>query len=242
MRENTAIIYELSADFYDLIYAWKDYASEAQRIRTVLAEFGIHRGARVVEAACGTGSYLAELQEYFELSGFDLSDEMLRLARTKVPGVSLFKSDMAAFELERPVDALLCLFSAIGYIYPLARLRQLSECFYRNLLPGGLVLIDPWIEPSAALDGQEATQTYSSDELTLSRTGTLRVDGRLSHVDFEWRVERPSGVEHFKDAHSLYLYTKEEISGAFDEAGFETQWHEVSLMPGRNLLVARKRP
>src|SRR5438105_138382 len=98
-------MYGARAEYYDPIYHWKDYAADAVRIRAILAAEGVADGARIIEAACGTGSYLARLRDRYEVSGFDLSEDMLAIARRKLPGVALFRADMAEFAVERPADA-----------------------------------------------------------------------------------------------------------------------------------------
>ena len=140
MNQDEQALYRRFAHLYDRIYDWKDYAAEAERVRTALLGAGVREGGRVVEAACGTGSYLVHLNDWYEVSGFDLNPAVLEVARKKIPKVHLFEADMADFELTRPVDAIVCLFSSIGYV-PLGEpLRAVAESFYRNVLPGGVVL------------------------------------------------------------------------------------------------------
>lgn len=233
-------LYGRRADLYDRIYHWKDYAKEAEVIHTLLRESGVREGGRVCEAACGTGSYLVHLRDWYEASGCDLNPATLEVARQKVPDVDLFESDMAHLSLKRPVDAILCLFSSIGYVYPEERLRTTAQAFYDNLLPGGVAVVEPWLSPEAGADGHFAQQTYESETLKLCRAGVHRVDGRRSHLAFHWLVTSAQGVEHFVDEHTLWMYTRAEMVDAFETAGFEVSWRDEGLMPGRGLLVATR--
>jgi ubiquinone/menaquinone biosynthesis C-methylase UbiE len=111
------VLYRDRAILYDLIYHWKDYTKEARRVRDLLHAEDIRDGSRVLEAACGTGTYMQHLGEWFDVAGFDLYDEMLTIAREKLPaGTTLFQADMTDFAVERSFDALLCLFSSIVYV------------------------------------------------------------------------------------------------------------------------------
>ena len=66
-------MYEERAALYDAIYHWKRYEEESAALHALLASEGVDDGARVLEAACGTGSYLVHLAARYAVSGFDLS-------------------------------------------------------------------------------------------------------------------------------------------------------------------------
>ena len=136
-------MYGKRADLYDRIYHWKDYAAEAARLRAVLRAAGVADGARVVEAACGTGSYLAHLSKWYAVEGIDLAAGALAFARKKAPRARLRKADMRDFALSRPADAVVCLFSSWGYLRPGADRRRAAACFARAVRPGGVVVVDP---------------------------------------------------------------------------------------------------
>lgn len=54
-------MYGARAALYDVLYSFKDYAAEAAAVRERLAARGGPEGARVLEAACGTGEHLRHL-------------------------------------------------------------------------------------------------------------------------------------------------------------------------------------
>ncbi|PHH92285.1 hypothetical protein CDD83_8099 [Cordyceps sp. RAO-2017] len=67
--------------------------------------------ASVLDVGCGPGgpaSYLAKLG--FEMTGFDVSQNMVDTCRKNVPG-NFFKEDMAAFSPKKPFDAIVALYS-----------------------------------------------------------------------------------------------------------------------------------
>ena len=158
------------AEWYDRIYHWKDYPTEAAGLVEVLAEEGIGERARVLEVACGTGSFLAPLSTHYEIAGLDRSSELLAIAAGKVPGAPLTCGDMRAFEVDRPFDALLCLFSSIGYLRDESELAATVACFAAALRPGGVLLIEPWLDPSDFRPGHAALDVWRGDDLHLARS------------------------------------------------------------------------
>lgn len=239
-------MYGERAELYDPIYHWKDYAAEAARVSALLAELGIADGSRVLEAACGTGSHLVHLQHRYRVSGFDLSDGMVAVARAKLPAeaeVELFRADMADFAVPAPFDALLCLFSSIGYVHPEPRLRAAASCFARAVRPGGAIIIEPWLAPGVYQPGRLTMQTYDGPDLKLSRACISAQEGELAVMDFHWLVARKGAreVEHFVDRHELWLCPIERMQAIFEEAGFETRIAPDGLAAQRGLLLGRRR-
>ena len=235
-------MYGSRAELYDPIYHWKDYAAEAERLAAILGELGVADGARVLEAACGTGSHMARLAGRYRLTGFDRSAAMLEQARAKLPQAELFRADMADFRVAEPFDALLCLFSAIGYVYPEERLGRAAQAFAAAVRPGGGLVIEPWLTPETATQGKAALHSYDSEELKLARMVVTEIEGRLVRLDFHWLVARPGRpVTRFLDRHELWLYTHEEMLAAFEAAGFELRFEPDGLMPGRGLWLGTRR-
>ncbi|MGD0250923.1 MAG: methyltransferase domain-containing protein, partial [Thermoplasmata archaeon] len=72
--------YRLSADVYDRVYAWKDYAAEAVRIRQLVRRYGPTDAHALLDVACGTGEHLRFLGRWYRVTGLDSSSAMLSFA------------------------------------------------------------------------------------------------------------------------------------------------------------------
>lgn len=234
-------IYGQRAELYDRIYHWKDYAGEAARVRALLQAEGVPDAARLLDAACGTGSHLQHLQRWYEVAGFDGSQEMLAVARRKLTGVPLWQSDLRALGVERPFQAVVCLFSSIGYLQGEAALREGARALAGALAPGGVLLVEPWFTPQQWQAGRPHLSHYSSPELCLARATVAEREGDLSINVMHWLVAaegRP--VEHWTERHALWLCPHETLLRAFQEAGLRARLEPEGLMPDRGLLVARR--
>ncbi len=106
--------YARSARFYDLIYSWKDYTTEAKIIEAIIDQHN-PRAISLLDVACGTGEHLKFLDR-FARAGLDNNPEFVALARQKLPDVPIYLADMTAFDLGCRFDVITCLFSAIGYL------------------------------------------------------------------------------------------------------------------------------
>lgn len=238
----TDSMYGDHAHLYDPMYAWKDYEAEAEALRAVLVSEGVSEGSRLLEAAVGTGGHLRHLARHFEVAGFDLNAGMIAVARTKLPSCRLWVADMRAFEVEAPVDALICLFSSIGYLTDQAQLEQAAARFHAALRPGGLLVIEPWLTPEQWRDGHPSLQTYDSPDLKLARGTVGRREGELSVLDMHWLVVRPGQpVEHFVDQHRVWLCPRDQMRQIFEAAGFDLRFEDPGLPRGRGLFIGKRR-
>ena len=73
------------AKYYDLIYSWKDYRKEADKIKSLIKKHKKSDGHDLLEVACGTGKHLPYLIESFSIFATDLNKTMLSVAEKLLP-------------------------------------------------------------------------------------------------------------------------------------------------------------
>ena len=225
-------VFSRSARIYDAIYASiRDYPREAAELDRLIQEK--RPGARtLLDVACGTGAHLAHLAGY-EVEGLDLDPEMLAVARERLPEVPFHEGDMADFDLGKRFDAVVCMFSSIGYVRTEERLRSALASMARHLEPGGVLVVEPWLSPEVWLDRHVAAVFVDEPELKIARMNVAR----LSMFEFEYLVGTPDGIERFSEPHDLGLFTVDQYLEAFRAAGLEAA-HDPEGPMGRGLYIA----
>jgi SAM-dependent methyltransferase len=230
-----------TAELYDLIYGqFKDYVGESRRIAALLE--GVHPGARrLLDVACGTGEHARVLaaEHGYAVDGLDLEPELVRIARSKNPGGQFFCADMVDFQLERRYDAVLCLFSSIGYVKTLENVRRTLESFRRLLAPGGVVIVEPWFEPGQWRAGGVFVKTAEAEGIHVCRMSHSTVRDGASVLEFQYLIGRAGRIEHRREVHELGLFTAQEMQRCFAEAGLAVVEHDPEGLTGRGLFVAR---
>src|SRR3954452_22491707 len=108
-------MFNRSADIYDAVYAFKDYAGEAARLRELI-ERRSPGASSLLDVACGTGRHLEELGRWYEVEGLDIEADLVKVARDRLDGVRVHEADMVGFDLGKNFDVVICLFSSIGYV------------------------------------------------------------------------------------------------------------------------------
>ncbi len=229
-----------SAELYDLIYSsFKDYSQEAGQIAALLKK--VHPGCRtLLDVACGTGehAHLLATQHGFAVDGIDLDPAFVRIAKAKHPGGQFHRADMVTFHLGRRYDAVLCLFSSIGYVRTLANVRRALACFREHLAPDGVVILEPWFAPEVAEHGRTETRSVDGPGLRVVRVSRTEIQGRVSRVHFDYEIHGSAGVRHASEVHELGLFTTDEMLRSFEASGLTAQYDPQGLT-GRGLFVAR---
>jgi SAM-dependent methyltransferase len=228
-------VFSRSARIYDAVYASiRDYPREAAELDRLIQER--RPGARtMLDVACGTGAHLEHLTGY-EAEGLDLDPEMLAVARERLPNVRFHQGDMTDFDLGTRFDAVVCMFSSIGYVGTEDGLRSAIAAMARHLGPGGVLVIEPWLTPEVWLDRHVGAVFVDEPELKIARMNIGRREGNVSIFEFEYLVGTPDGVEQFSERHELGLFTVEQHLDAFRSAGLEVE-HDTEGPMGRGLYV-----
>jgi SAM-dependent methyltransferase len=231
-------VFTRSEEFYDAVYSWKDYDAESERLHALIEE-RVPGAKTLLDVACGTGTHLARLAQWYEVEGVDLDPEMIALARRKVPDVPLHTGDMLSLDVGRRFDAVTCLFSSIGYAGTVERVRQAVAAMASHLEPGGVLIVEPWFTPETWQSGRPHLLAIDEPDLKIARVNLAEQEGRLSILNFTYVVGTPEGVEVFTERHEAVLVTDDEYREAFAAAGLEVERDEQGLM-GRGLWIGRR--
>ena len=219
------MLYKGLAKYYDLVYSIKDYKKESERIRKLIKKYNKSKGSRVLEFACGTGIHAKYLSRYFpNYVGFDINEEVLRIARKRASGVLFKKGDMVTAKIDGKFDVVLCLFSSIGYVKTYPRLKKTLKSFYENLNPGGVLIFEPWFTKSDYHVGTPHSLLYNSKDIKIARLDVFKRKGNVSVFDMHFLVaERGKGTKHFVDRHELGLFEPEKTLRIMRDVGFDAR-------------------
>jgi len=234
-------MYSKSQKYYDEIYAsmGKDYPAEANKARKFIQKYKLSNGNRLLDIGCGTGIHANLFSKNYQVEGLDIDPKMLSVARRKYPKIKFQQGDMVNFQLKSKFDIIVCLFSAIGYVKTKARLQKTIKNMFQHLLPGGVVLVEPWFTPSQWHPGRVFTTEVNKPDLSIIRMSLSSQKGSLSILEFQYLIGTSKGIERDTEFLELGLFSKKEYLEAFRAAGLKVV-HDTEGVDGRGLYIGIK--
>ncbi|MDY6918165.1 MAG: class I SAM-dependent methyltransferase [Chloroflexota bacterium] len=153
--------------YSDLAWLWpiisppQDYVEETERLcRTIQDRSRIEVGS-LLHLGCGAGNNDYTLKEHFEVTGVDLSEDMLGMARWLNPQVAYAQGDMRTVRLGRSFDAVMLL-DSVGYMLTEDDLRAAFATAFAHLNPRGLFLTVAEISAERFQQNETLCSTHAS--------------------------------------------------------------------------------
>lgn len=210
--------YDAFAPAYDDFNQGYMYERWTGRLLEKAEEAGLG-GKRLLDVACGTGlSFVALLEQGWQVTGCDISPAMLDLARARAgAAATLLGADMRALPDLGEFDLIWSLNDSLNYLLSPAELEAALAGMRRNLAPGGVVLFD--------VNTLTTYRTFFSIEHVVEANGRRLVwKGQMSPAEIELgsineaRFEAEgegSGVEVHRQRH----FPEAEVRAALEAAG-----------------------
>ena len=223
--------------YYDLLYADKDYAAEADYVARALGS-----ARSVLELGSGTGRHGRLLAQHgFDVLGVELSAEMAAEAqargRAAAGGSGSFAcevGDLRSFRAARTFDAVISLFHVISYQTGNDDLAAAFATAAEHLGPGGLFLFDVWHGPAVLAQHPERRTKEAADAARrVRRTATPTLDTNASTVRVDYDVtcvDLATGeTARFGEEHLMRYLFPTEVGFLAAAAGFEQVGSEEFL-------------
>lgn len=231
-------MFHKTAALYDLIYHWKDYRAESDKLHQIIQQH-LPTAQTLLDVGCGSGKHLEQLHAHYRCEGLDLDAELLRIAQKRLPDVPLHQGDMLDFDLGRTFDVVICLFGSVGYMQTYARAEAAVANMARHVAPGGLLIVEPFLFMEDFTPGRITLQTAEVPGMSIARMTVSRIENESAYFTFNYLVGTAAGVQHLDEEHILGVFTKQQYSDTLRTQGLDVAFDEDGLM-GRGLFVGTK--
>lgn len=218
----------------------KDWEGEAADVVRIVRE--LRPGAlSLLDVACGTGAHLETFHTAFaHVEGVEVAQAMRERARRRLPGVPIHDGDMRHLSLGRTFDAVTCLFTAINFLPTVEDMRTAVAAMAGHLVPGGVLVIEPWWFPETFLDGYVGGDLLRDDGRVVARVSRSVRQGNATRMEERWVVADASGFRTFDEVGFLALFAREDYLAAYQDAGCTVEYRP-GWLTGRGLFVGVKR-
>ena len=208
------------AYLYDLFHFSKNYQMEVQSILKLLQLYNIN-GLTGFDFGCGTGSHaLAFLEHGIYVDGYDLSEDMVGIARAKTSKLK-FSSNFADFG--STYSFTYSLFDVLSYQITEADARDLISRLFEKTSSGGVTLIDSWnregVKASQPLENSRSVST--PDGVVIRKVSPREVvSENIYELDISLYFASTNEVLQ-NSVHSLRAWSPTEVMGIMGEVGFK---------------------
>ena len=215
--------YHALAASYDRLTNDVNYRDTVEFYRQIMDREDV-KPRTAVDLACGTGSVALILAEMgLEVTGVDMSEEMLTVAMDKVsemdyPPMFVCQS-LQELSIPRGVDLAVCALDSLDYITNPDDCREAIRRIYRALNPGGIFIFDVNTpEKLRAMDGQVFLD--EDDDVYCVWRGEFDKDTNICSYGMDL-FQRQGSVWHRSfEEHREYAYSQEQLTEYLRGAGF----------------------
>lgn len=202
--------YESIARYYDRIFP----VGRAQL--NLLLELTGPESNRVLDVACGTGSYSRELLlQGHEVVAIDNDPIMVQLAREKTPGLDVRLVPMEALDsIEGGFDVIFCIGNSLAHLEGQAAVETFIQDAYHLLHTDGSLLIQIVNYDRILNHDITGLPTIDHNDIVFERHYHIGDD----LIDFHSYLETEEGK--YENHQTLYPVLTEDLLDAFEKAGF----------------------
>lgn len=209
------------ADYYDLVMADFDYRDLVDYLDDLIVLSGGKR-TDVLDLGCGTAEELVYFMQLgYKISGLDMSSDMLRRAKQKLPFANFYNEDMTNFKLDVKFDNVISTFDSVNYITDEKKLFDMFKCSYDVLNTGGYFLFD-FNTAYGIINEWNGVKFEEGDGYKMVYESEIDYDKMITDTKIHFFIkEENETYRHFHEIHREKGYTKERISELLVEAGFK---------------------
>lgn len=220
-------MYESFAYLYDQFMSdvpykdWVDYIEKIWEKHDLKPEL-------VLDLACGTGSVTIELAKRgYDMTGVDLSFEMLDVARMKTAEAGLgsvlyLQQDMREFELYGTVNSIVCICDSLNYLLEEEDVEETIGWMDNYLHPGGLLIFD--VNTHYKYKEKLGTGTFTDvrEDCAYIWENHYDEEEQVNTYDLTLFNEEESGLyRRYEEEHYQRAYDIDFLMKAIDKAGLE---------------------
>jgi len=237
----------ISADrrrmYGDLAWIWpiisppEEYVEETEEYIRLIKEHARIPVGKVLNLGCGGGHNDYTLARYFDVTGVDISPDMLALARELNPQVTYVSGDMRSVRLGQGFDAV-TVFDSITYMRTAESLKAAFLTAFSHLRPGGVFVttVEESKETFVQNHTRHLTRKRGEVEITLVENDyDPNPDDTCIEANFIYLIRRRGELTLETDCHLLGLFEMKTWIDTMMAAGLEvfTRKSETADPEGR---------
>lgn len=206
-----------STPWYKILYRHRDVEDAAELVLPLIRKGKLRPGHTVLDLGCGRGRHAAIFaREGMVVTGIDLSKASIEEAARKVHEAHFEVHDIREPYATEDFDAVVCLFTSLGYTNDRTDDRKAVAAAAYALKPGGIFVLD-------LLNGKVVARELVPSENMVIDDVHFRIERLLEGTDIVKRIHVQHGeqIEEFEER--VHAWSLPEIISMIQEAGLELE-------------------
>ncbi len=217
--------------YHDLSWIWpivsppEDYVEETESFCRIIKEHAKIEVKTLLHLGCGGGRNDYTFKRHFDVTGVDISEEMLEIAKELNPEVSYISGDMRSIKLEKTFDAVAA-FDSINYMTSEKDLRHTFQTAILHLRPGGVFLTIVEEDRERFKQHRTIASTHSRGDVHITFIeNSFDPDPTDTHFEmtFIYLVRKRGLLEVHPDSHLWGLFSIGTWKDLLEETGFQVK-------------------
>lgn len=213
--------------YYDGLTKNVEYKKRAEFFDSLIQKHCTSGGKYIVDLACGTGSLSEEMFKLgYDVSGIDLSEEMLNVALDKKYDsgfdIQYICQDMTEFELYGNADAIICALDSINHLSSKEDMEKTINRAFLFTEPGGLFIFDANTVHKHRDVLSDNCFIYENDQVFCAWQNNYFEENNRVDITLDFFEKSEKGkYSRYTDSFSEITFDTETYLKMINDAGFE---------------------
>ncbi len=203
----------------------EEYAEESELFSQTIKAHSKIEARTLLHLGCGGGMNDYTFKKHFQVTGVDISEEMLKLARKLNPEIRYVNGDMRTIQLGECFDAVIAL-DSINYMRTPGDLRSVFQTAYEHLNPDGVFLIIAEETAEKFKQNRTMSSCHFQGDVELVFIENIYdpdpVDTSFE-ATFVYLIRRKGELEMYIDRHLLGVFDIDTWHNLLRRVGFEIE-------------------
>jgi ubiquinone/menaquinone biosynthesis C-methylase UbiE len=220
----------------------EEVAEETELYSKIIKENTEIKTKTLLHLACGAGMNDYTFKKHFKVTGVDISQDMLSIAKEFNPEIEYIKGDMRTIKLGKKFDAV-AIPDSIDYMKTKTDLEKLIRTAEKHLNPGGVLLIVAHPKETFRENNFVYTGKKGDIEVTVFENNYIPPENdSIYQATIIYLIRRNGKLETHIDIHTLGLFYKETWHSLLKAESFEVKETKEELFYDRHLLKEGEYP